>query len=275
MEVYRVPLLLVIEFDFLQGRSAAARRPLLVRREGKMRFLGAIFDLDGTLVDSNPVWQKVDEDFLKMQGIVPPPEDYHKAIEIMPVHQAACYTIERFGLTQSPDEITNMWRQMAVEAYEKSVPEKPGALMYLKKLKEMGIKLAVATASERALYEPCLKRLGMWELFDGVFDVYQAGHGKDRPDIYLMAARAMGLEIKDVLVFEDALSAIQTARKAGFRAICVEDGYTQKSRPAMQAASDGYITHFSQAPLPGERDQGASSEKSRAVSGVGPMTKSK
>ena len=104
----------------------------------------AIFDLDGTLLDSMGVWDQVDIDFLNKRGIEVPP-DYMTKVSAMQFRQIAEYTIARFGLTDTPEELMQEWDDMASVAYSTTVDAKPGALDYLRDLKDSGVKLGVAT----------------------------------------------------------------------------------------------------------------------------------
>ena len=104
----------------------------------------AIFDLDGTLLDSMGVWDQVDIDFLNKRGIEVPP-DYMTKVSAMQFRQIAEYTIARFGLTDTPEELMQEWDDMASVAYSTTVEAKPGALDYLRDLKDSGVKLGVAT----------------------------------------------------------------------------------------------------------------------------------
>ena len=91
---------------------------------------GLIFDLDGTLLDSMSVWDRVDEAFLRRRGI-PIPEDYARSIAHLAFPAAAQYTIERFGLSESIAAITAEWHALALDAYRRDVRLKPGAREYL------------------------------------------------------------------------------------------------------------------------------------------------
>ena len=150
----------------------------------------AIFDLDGTLLDSMGVWDQVDIDFLNKRGIEVPP-DYMTKVSAMQFRQIAEYTIARFGLTDTPEELMQEWDDMASVAYSTTVEAKPGALDYLRDLKASGVKLGVATSLPPHLREPALRHVGMFELFNDIVSVDDANDvGKDQPDVYLPRRRA-------------------------------------------------------------------------------------
>lgn len=123
-------------------------------------FVGAIFDLDGTLLDSMDVWNEIDRIFLSRRGISVP-EDYLQVVAPMGFRRAAEYTVERFGLPESVDALIEEWDALAIEAYQTRVRLKPGAREYLLQLKRQGVRLAVATASREAYFVPALKNNGI------------------------------------------------------------------------------------------------------------------
>ena len=165
----------------------------------------AIFDLDGTLLDSMGVWDQVDIDFLNKRGIEVPP-DYMTKVSAMQFRQIAEYTIARFGLTDTPEELMQEWDDMASVAYSTTVEAKPGALDYLRDLKASGVKLGVATSLPPHLREPALRHVGMFDLFNDIVSVDDANDvGKDQPDVYLLAAKRLGAAPVDCTVFEDQI----------------------------------------------------------------------
>ena len=139
----------------------------------------AIFDLDGTLLDSMGVWDQVDIDFLNKRGIEVPP-DYMTKVSAMQFRQIAEYTIARFGLTDTPEELMQEWDDMASVAYSTTVEAKPGALDYLRDLKDSGVKLGVATSLPPRLREPALRHVGMFDLFNDIVSVDDANEGPAR-----------------------------------------------------------------------------------------------
>ena len=163
-------------------------------------FKGVIFDLDGTLVDSHWVWSQIDIDFLGKRGFEVP-ADYTKAVSAMDFRQAAIYTKERFGLKESLEEIRNEWRDMAIWHYANDIEAVKGAPEFVRKLHSRGVKLALATASSS---------------FDFFATTEQVERGKGYPDIYLFAAKGLGLSRKDCAVFEDIIEGVNGAKAGGF-----------------------------------------------------------
>lgn len=208
-------------------------------------FQGAIFDLDGTLLDSMGVWRKIDADFLGKRGFAVP-EDYVKQVTAMDFQAAANYTIARFSLEEKPEDIIREWREMVVDAYTYQVQLKPYAKEYLEKLKAQGIPIALATAASPDLYVPALRNNGVLELFDAFVSVQEVERGKGFPDVYLKAAERIGVNPKDCVVFEDILKGIQGAKMGGFQTVAVYDAASWYEQDALKKEADRYITDFSQ-----------------------------
>lgn len=189
-------------------------------------FKGHIFDLDGTLTKSNHVWSKIDEEFLGKRGIKVP-EDYFKQVSAMNFEQAAVYTNVRFSLGENIQDIMNEWFDMAVYEYTNVIELCGNAGEYVRKLKEQGRKIALATASTEELYKPVLKRNGILECFDCFVSTEQVKRGKGFPDVYELAAEKLGLDAKACVVYEDIVEGIKGAKAGGFFAVaCLNDHYS-------------------------------------------------
>lgn len=169
-----------------------------------MNFKAAIFDLDGTLLNSMDIWEKIDDDFLKQRNITVP-ENYVATICSMSFKEAAEYTIRLFDLKESVDDIVREWNKMAQYEYAHNVELAPYALDYLTELKHLNIKLAVATGLPEELYKPCLLNNHIYEMFDALCSTEQVSRGKEYCDIFLFTARCLDMPPKDCLVFEDVL----------------------------------------------------------------------
>lgn len=210
----------------------------------------AIFDLDGTLLDSMGVWDQVDIDFLGKRGIEVPP-DYMIKVSSMQFQQIAEYTIARFGLKDTPEGLMQEWDDMARAAYSTTVEAKPGALDYLRDLKSAGVKMGVATSLPPQLREPALRHVGMLDMFDDIVSVDDANDvGKDQPDVYLLAAERLGAKPVDCTVFEDLLVGIKSAKSVGMKVWAMHDDSSDADWPEICDIADGVLFDFHDAPRP-------------------------
>lgn len=197
---------------------------------------GAIFDLDGTLLASMHVWEQVDVDFLAGFGLAVPP-DYVPAVAEMGMAESAAYTVERFALPLSPQQVMDRWRAMVRAQYHEEVALKPGAAALLRALAQEGWRLAVATALEADLYRPCLARLGIYGLFSAFAEVAES-RDKACPDLYLLAAQRMGVAPEHCVVFEDIVKGVRGAKAAGMRTVGVYDDTSAAQWPLLQRLAD-------------------------------------
>ena len=155
-----------------------------------MTFEAAIFDLDGTLLNSMHVWEQIDIEFLQKRGL-PVPADYVVEICARSFEEAAQYTIELFGLPETIDDIIKEWNVMAAYEYAYNVKIQSYAMDYLLQLKSRGIKLAVATGLPKELFIPCLKNNSVLHLFDVLCSTDEVRHGKECPDVFELAAMCL------------------------------------------------------------------------------------
>ncbi|WEV45950.1 HAD family phosphatase [Bifidobacterium sp. ESL0690] len=212
--------------------------------EGK----AAIFDLDGTLLDSMDVWHQVDVDFFRSRDI-PLTDDYMGIVNAMRPEEVARYTIDRYGLNDTPAELAKLWDSMVLEAYGNTVEAKPHAVEYLDYLKSSGAHLAVATSLSPQVREVGMEHVGISQYFDVMVSVEDTNaKSKHSPEVYLAAASRLGAAAKDCTVFEDLLVAVKAAKSADMHVWAMEDDYSLEDRPAIRAMADGVINDFADAP---------------------------
>lgn len=204
---------------------------------------GAIFDLDGTLLDSMGVWRQIDQEFLAKRGLAVP-MDYMEAISAMSFQKAAEYTISRFGFSEKPEELIGEWMDMAKEAYAHQVKLKEGAVFYLESLKKLGVKIAAATSCDPALFLPCLRNNGVLDLFDTVVTVEEVKRGKGFPDIYELAAERLGLNNEDCVVFEDIYQGVAGAKMGGFSTVGILDESSSFEWEKIRAEADKTVENY-------------------------------
>ena len=208
-----------------------------------MKISGAVFDVDGTLLDSMPVWDCVGENYLRSIGYEPE-ENLNEVLQNMSLLQAARYYRREYGVVLSEDAIMKGVNAMLEKSYRCEIPLKPGVEGLLRRLHGAGVKLCIATATDRYLVEAALARCGVLSYFGEIFTCNGVGHGKDEPHIFEAALRFLGTERAETVVFDDALYAIRTAKEAGFPIAAVYDTH-EKSQTEVRALSDFYLENLS------------------------------
>lgn len=205
-----------------------------------MKIEGVIFDLDGTLLDSTWVWTQIDIDFLGKHGFEVP-GDYSQAVSSMGFADVATYTIERFGLKLTKEEVMQEWDDMAHEAYAHTIRLKPGTVELLQWLKAEGIPAGIATSNSASLFEPCLRNHKIYELFHSFTETGDVERGKEFPDVYIKEAEKLGAHPKNCIVFEDIIPALKGARRGGFVTVGVREKKWEYEREVFRASCDYVI----------------------------------
>ena len=208
-------------------------------------FDAAIFDMDGTLIDSTSLWHEIDKTFFAKRNMELP-SDYAQHIVHLGLTEAAKYTKNTFHLEESVQDIMDEWHQMSLDMYKYEVALKPGALELLKLLKKNNIKMAIATANDEELYRPCIERLGIEQYFDYIADVNTTKEGKQSAKIYLDLAKKMSSKPENTLVLEDMPTCIKTVFKEGFITIAVYDNASKQYETDKINNSHLYIKSFNE-----------------------------
>ena len=198
---------------------------------------GIIFDFDGTLVDSMPMWDSLDRRFLTEHGITPPP-GLSDTVKSMTIPQACAYYAEHFPVHMTAEEIAEGVIGLALRLYREEIPLKPGAEHLLRSLAARGIPFGAASANAGILLDTALERFGLTELF--AFRLTPDGHlrGKEFPDLYLAGAECLHAKPEEIVVFEDALYAAKTAKRAGFYTFGIYEPMQDAEWAAMQTVCD-------------------------------------
>lgn len=208
----------------------------------------ALFDLDGTLVDSMWMWRAIDIEYLGRYQITLP-EDLAQCIEGMSFTETAVYMKERFQIPEDVETMKATWNEMAHDKYAFEVPLKTGVYDFLKRLKAHGIRLAIATSNSRELAETVLRSHQILDWFDAVVTGCDVKVGKPAPDVYLTAAQLVGAKPEECLVFEDVLQGILAGKRAGMTVYAVEDAYSADFNEEKQRLADYYIKDYNELAL--------------------------
>ena len=203
---------------------------------------GAIFDLDGTLLDSMFIWDTIGKDYLRTLG-KEPHEDLKETFMTLTLEEAAEYYREHYKVTLSVTEIVDSINAMVEGIYRTKVTLKPGVMASLRLLKERGVKMCVATVTDRYLVEDTLERLGILHYFSEIFTCAEVGYGKDKPIIYQKALEHLGTAKEETFVFEDSLFALETAKIDGFPTVGVYDMHESRQEE-MKRLADCYVRSF-------------------------------
>lgn len=205
-----------------------------------MTIRGAIFDIDGTLLDSMGIWDTIATDYLRSCGVTPRP-DVDDAVRILSMEDAARYFIRAYGLVRTVPEIVREVGGLVTDFYRLHVQLKPGAAALLAALTRRGVKLCAATSGDGTLARAALERCGVLPCLGRVFTCAEVGRGKDSPKIYEAARAYLGTSARETAVFEDALHALQTAKRAGFYTVAVADPSAGRDRASLRASADLYL----------------------------------
>ena len=201
-----------------------------------------IFDLDGTLLDSSGIWGDIDKEFFSKRNMEIPPL-YTEEIAHIGLDEAAVLTASKYCIGEKPEDILNEWREGSKKQYEEIIQLKPHVIELLELLKSKNIKIAVATANKRYLYEPCLKRLKIFDYFLEISDVDTVGSGKNSVKLYDYVANKLNEKPENIAVFEDIHVGLKTAYENGYLSIAVYDLHS-KDEELKRKYSHLYINDF-------------------------------
>ena len=199
-----------------------------------------IFDLDGTLLDSMYVWSYVDEEFLHKRGFAVP-DFYGRECSHRSFYDTALYTIELFGLDETPEEIMAEWTSLAIKEYSENVKLKPFANKAVELALQRGYKTAVCTSLTRELYSPALKNNGLDKCFEVIVSAAEFKKGKQYPDIYLHTAKLLSVEPKSCVVLDDVSASLCAAKQAGMKTVGVIDPDSGQDEEEMKKYSDKLV----------------------------------
>ena len=185
-------------------------------------FYAVIFDLDGVLADSEPWWNQIDAKLLAEYGVSYRGE-YHRNVLGVSYRLAVEFYKNAFHISASVEELMRRRGEIATDFFANRVGLFPSAKMTLEQLREMKLPLAVATSSVSASARPLLDRTGIRSLFSVVITGDEVQQGKPHPDIYLRAAKKLGISPEACLVIEDSLAGIAAGKAANMRVAAIPD----------------------------------------------------
>lgn len=243
----------IISADDIKGETQNLKRLFAARRptDNRLKIEGidcAVFDLDGTLFDSNDLWERIDFEFLSKRGFEVP-SDYIVKVSALNFREAALYTKKLFNLPETTEELIAEWRGMAQYEYEHNIGLKPFAKEYLTELKQHGLRLGIATSLPPSLFIPALKNNDIFDLFDCYCTAEKSERGKEYPDFFNETIRELQSVPERCLFFEDVLSAMKSIKQVGAKVCAVYDFYSRADIPEIISVSDCFIMSFRKAPF--------------------------
>lgn len=202
-----------------------------------------LFDFDGTLVNSMPTFcscmlRILDENHISY------PADITKIITPLGLSGTAEYFIQKLGLDMDKNQLMDLMIEYMKQEYFYTIPAKANVERVLKELKSRGASLNILTASPHMTLDACVKRLGMWDLFDNIWSCDDFETTKANPDIYRRVAQRLGTTVENVLFLDDNINADKTAKTAGMQVCGVYDDSSADCVEQMKAETDYYIYDF-------------------------------
>ena len=208
-----------------------------------MNIKGAIFDMDGTLLDSLWGWEELWEwggrKYLGFEGYRPD-ESVNKAVRTMVLSDAMEYIHTHCGIGRDAQELIDHFNEILPALYAEKFMIKPGAKEFLEYCRSRGIPMVLASATAKTFIDIALDTHDIRKYFDAVISCAEIGMGKEHPDVFLAALRILGTDIEDTYVFEDSYVALETAAAAGFGTVGVYDRYAFEQE-RLKASANFYI----------------------------------
>lgn len=204
---------------------------------------GVIFDIDGTLIDSMPIWDELGARYLRHRGITPAP-DLGAILFPMTIDEGVRYLRRTFHLNEEEDEIRSGLMDELVSFYKNEVQLKPGVREALDTFRQARMPMILASIGDRELENAALTRLGIRDYFQDIMFCEDYGTSKRESKIYLICADKLGLWPENIIVFEDVLQAVRAAKCAGFYTAAVYDAASRKDAEEMKKEADLYVSSF-------------------------------
>ena len=202
-----------------------------------------IFDMDGTLIDSNGIWRDVDIAFLEKRGM-PYTKEYYEGVAHTIFPLAAVFTKEYCQLEESCEEIMAEWMELASDMYATDVTVKPGVVDYLEQCRARGERMMVLTSSVPEHCRTALTHLDLMKYFERILFAQEMGLEKKNPECFKKAAAIMDVKPEDCTVYDDSVAACRGAKAAGMQVVGVYDAYFDMTVDEMQQVCDRYIRSF-------------------------------
>lgn len=210
-----------------------------------MELKGAIFDMDGTLIDSlflwEVIWKEFGKRYLKGKDFKPTEAD-DKVVRTITLKDAMELIHNNYRLGDSGAELLEIANEIMVEFYRNEVLLKKGVLEFLEGCYKKGVKICIASATAPDLLQLAIEHLGVSKYFLKVISCATKGIGKEKPDIFLEALELLGTQKEETYVFEDSLVALKTAREAGFKTVGIYDKHNLQYQEEIKKIVTFYVS---------------------------------
>ncbi len=209
-----------------------------------MHIKAAIFDFDGTIADSMPFWSDFASKFVLHLGGTPR-EGLNKLVNAMSVQEAEIYLQKEYFPEMTLEQVIKATDEYVMARYKKGFNQKPGASDFIKEMHARGVKMAIATATDREPVSLALSALGLSEYFEFIITCTDAGIGKSSsPKVFDMALERLGAKKEEALIFEDSFYAAKTAKAALYTVCGVYDDFSSGKKDDMTELCDYYFNDF-------------------------------
>ena len=216
-------------------------------KENRIKITGAIFDFDGTLFDSMHVWKGVKYAFFDEIGLKLTDED-KKIFDGLFLREAILAAKERFNMTETPEELFVLFFDFIKKRYLEDTCPKNDIIEFLEKLKAMGVKIGIATATGETALIAVMEKFNMLHYFSPIYSTYTVGASKKEPKVYDVVLGELGTDKETTWVFEDALYAATTAKANGYNVVGIYDK-SEPEQAALKSLVDVYINNYSELEL--------------------------
>lgn len=209
-----------------------------------MKITGAIFDFDGTLFDSMPIWKGIRYKFFDKVGLKLTAED-EEAFRGLYLRESLILAKERFNMKETYEELFASFFEYIKGRYLEEAEPKNDIIEFLEKLKVKGVKMGIATATGETALEAVLKKYGMLDYFSAIYSTYTVGAAKTEPKVYEVVLEKIGTDKETTWIFEDALYAARTAKANGYNVVGIYDESEEKTDELEQLV-DVYIHNYAE-----------------------------
>ena len=205
------------------------------------KYKAIIFDMDGTLTESMYVWRGVFKNFIRKHNLKVP--EKLEGIPEYPLGWSADLLLDQLPGRTREDVVLEML-DLVDYHYATDVQVKTDAPELVRRLREKGYKLAIATATQMKYAKTAIKRLGYESMFDVILSTHDLGVGKDKAECFERIAGILGCKTEECVMFEDALHAVKSAKAAGMAVCAIEDYYAWRQRDEIKSTADRYLTCY-------------------------------